>query len=843
MSRVLTCLLLTFGAAAAGCGGELKTREGDTSGIWAGGAQGDADGDGWSDEEDCGPDDPSISPAVSEVCDGVDNDCDGSIDEGTLSVYYADADGDGFGDADAETVEACEPPAGYVPNNTDCDDSNDIVYPGAPEECDFLDNDCDGEVDDGVTNEWYADADGDGFGDPDMPAEGCAEPTGHVHDATDCDDTQATVYPGAEEVCDELDNDCDGGVDEMVTTTYYQDVDGDGWGDPTSVVDACFEPPGYAETPGDCDDTESTVHPGASELCNLVDDDCDGVTDEDPIDGTTYYTDADVDGFGDAELPVVACSAPSGTVEDATDCDDADAAQYPGADEWCNGEDDDCDGLTDESDAVDAATWHADSDGDGFGDPDATTSACSEPTGYTADAMDCDDTDAAVSPAADEYCNGIDDNCDGTVDEDSAVDAQELAVDFDGDGFGAEGSTALSCEGVDNELDCDDTDSTEPLWVDLSTGSSAGPGTSTAPYDTIQGGIDNAVGCVVVAAGTYDEAIDFDGQDIAVRSIDGADVTVIDATGLSAPAVTFDSGETSGAELNGFTLTGGEGALESTSSSRSCGSGATCTDYYDSYCGGGLYLDGADPDLIGLIVEANVLPDADSTSSGNDTYYTFSYGGGVCFMDSQASLVDVEVLDNYADQGGGVFVDELSDILGSQVAIHSNEATDGGGVEIDSGSLTLTNALAAWNEAEADGGGLLVLDGTLDLTNGTISHNIADAGGALYLSGSATGTVDSSILSWSLYGEGVYGDSGATYTGTYSNVSDNYGGDYSGVTDPTGSAGNISADPQFTDAPSLDFSLVGASPSVDAGDPSAAMDDFDGTSNDQGAFGGPDGIW
>jgi len=843
MSRVLTCFLLTLGAGVVGCGGELKTREGDTSGLWAGGTAGDADGDGWPDEDDCDPDDPSVSPAVTEVCDGVDNDCDGSIDEDTLSTFYADADGDGFGDPDAESVQACEAPEGYVPTATDCDDNNATVYPGAEEVCDTLDNDCDGEVDDGVTNEWYADADGDGFGDPDAPAEGCAEPTGHVHDATDCDDSEPTAHPGAEEVCDEVDNDCDGDVDELVTHTYYQDTDGDGWGDPTAVVDACSEPPGYAETPGDCDDSESTVHPGASEICNEVDDDCDSVVDEDAIDGSTWYTDADADGYGDPELSSVACDQPSGAVADNTDCDDADAAQFPGADEWCNTEDDDCDGVIDEDDALDASAWYADSDGDGYGDPATMATSCSEPSRHTADATDCDDTDPAVYPSADEYCNGIDDDCDGTIDEADAVDAQELAVDDDGDGFGAEGSTALACEGVDNELDCDDTDATEPLWVDLSTGSSAGPGTSTAPYDTIQGGVDNAIGCVVVAQGTYAEAIDFDGQDIAVRSIDGADLTIIDATGLGAPVVTFDSGETSAAELMGFTLTGGEGALESTSSSRSCGSGATCTDYYDSYCGGGLYLDGADPDLIDLIVEDNVLPDADSSSSGNDTWYTFSYGGGICFMDSQASLENIEVLDNYADQGGGVFIDELSDILGLQVAIYNNEATDGGGVEIDSGSLTLTNTLAAWNEAEADGGGLLVLDGTLDITNGTVSHNIADAGGALYLSGSATGTVDSSILSWSLYGEGVLGDSGATYSGTYSNVYGNYGGDYSGVTDPTGTAGNISDDPQFTDAPGLDFSLVGVSPSVDAGDPAAAMNDVDGTANDQGAFGGPDGAW
>ncbi len=125
----------------------------------------------------------------------------------------------------------------------------------------------------------------------------------------------------------------------------------------------------------DCDDANPEVHPGADE----VDNDCDGEIDE----GTdeTFWGDVDGDGYGDPGITISACSAPSGYVDNAEDCDDDDASQYPGADEVCNGDDDDCDGVTDEDDAVDAPTWYGDSDGDGFGDAAVTEITCEQPTG------------------------------------------------------------------------------------------------------------------------------------------------------------------------------------------------------------------------------------------------------------------------------------------------------------------------------------------------------------------------------------------------------------------------------------------------------------------------------
>ncbi len=251
----------------------------------------------------------TCTPAA-ERCDGLDNDCNGVVDDGF------DVDGDG--------AYVNEPGCRAMALPIDCDDADASVRPGAAEVCfDGVDNDCSGAEDDAL------DADGDGFA-------ACL----------DCDDTDAFVFPGAAEACDGVDNDCSGAADEP------WDLDGDG----------------AAGCGGDCDDMDPTRAPSVPEQCNGIDDDCDGVVDEGfDVDGDGWRT----------------CRG---------DCDDADPLANPGAVEVCDGLENDCDPST-----VD----DVDTDGDGL----------------TLCEGDCAPAFAGAYPGAAEACDGVDNDCDGEVDE------------------------------------------------------------------------------------------------------------------------------------------------------------------------------------------------------------------------------------------------------------------------------------------------------------------------------------------------------------------------------------------------------------------------------------------
>lgn len=216
---------------------------------------------------------PTCTPS-EEICDGVDNDCDGEIDEGVKNTYHLDLDGDGFGTGDKD-VQGCVPPqkSPYVEESGDCNDQDVSINPGVPEICaDSIDNNCDGQTDEGCTpppadctpTVYHLDLDGDGYGGTLKDVTACVPPSDlYVTDGSDCNDNNHTINPGAVEICnDGIDNDCDGELDENCITPP-EDKDGDGY-----TVDE------------DCDDNNAAVHPGAEEVCDGLDNDCNGLVDD-----------------------------------------------------------------------------------------------------------------------------------------------------------------------------------------------------------------------------------------------------------------------------------------------------------------------------------------------------------------------------------------------------------------------------------------------------------------------------------------------------------------------------------------------------------------------------------
>ena len=352
---------------------------------------------------------------------------------------------------------------GYTENDGDCADNDPDVFPGQPELCNGIDDDCDGQADeDPVSPLWYADLDDDGFGDPTTAVAACTAPTGFVADATDCDDTTGDVSPDAEELCNDIDDDCDGDIDigaTDATATWYLDLDGDGFGTDDTEVLACTQPgQDWVTAGGDCDDDLDHRYPGADELCNDLDDDCDDAVDEEPVvDPPTWYFDNDLDGFGTDTITLVQCAGPEGYANIAGDCDDDLDTRYPGADEYCNGIDDDCDDLVDEEPTVGDGTWYLDSDGDGWGDGGVALETCTPPDDYVLYDGDCDDSAVDVNPDAVEACNDrVDNDCDGSGNECTWADAISLGEVWRIQGYGHDGQGAtFGRRGTTGDLDAD----------------------------------------------------------------------------------------------------------------------------------------------------------------------------------------------------------------------------------------------------------------------------------------------------------------------------------------------------------------------------------------------------